>query len=363
MDFTTVKNIADLFALEGSVTSVREYGDGHINDTFLVETRGRDGVHAYVVQRINKNVFTDGEGLMQNMVAVTDYVRGELLASGGDVKREVLTIVPTRDGRTHLFDEEGYCWRTTLLIDDVFSYSVVVDGEQLLETGRAFGHFMRQLDRFDASSLKETIPHFHHTVRRYEAFLRAAEADCMHRAAGVAPEIAFVKEREAFVHTLVDQLEKGELPLRVTHNDTKINNVLMDKKTGRAICVIDLDTVMPGLVAYDFGDAIRSGANPAPEDERDLSRVTMDFPLYQAFTKGYLEEAGSILTPAERRSLPVGAKMMTLECGIRLLTDYLEGDRYFKIHREGQNLDRARTQFKMVADMEKIWDDMLAAVE
>lgn len=363
MDTSFVKAMADRFDLRGKVTSVRDFGDGHINDTFLVETRDADGVHDYILQRVNKNVFTDGQGLMQNMNAVTNYIRIALILSGGDPVREVLTLVPTREGKSYLFDEEGYVWRTTLRISDVFSYSVVVDGDQLFETGRAFGHFMRQLDRFDASELKETIPNFHNTPKRFEAFEKAVEEDKMCRRASVMPEIAFAMQYKEFAKTLVDQLEKGELPLRVTHNDTKINNVLMDKASGRAICVIDLDTVMPGLVAYDFGDSIRSGANPAAEDERDLSKVTMDFELYKSFANGYLEEAGSILTPAERRSLAIGAKMMTLECGVRFLTDYLEGDHYFKIHREGQNLDRARTQFKMVADMEKVWDEMLKVVE
>ena len=359
MDFGIVRREAERFATEGQFISAREYGDGHINDTFLVTYQTRTGQREYVLQRINKNIFTDSEGLMANMVAVTDYIRDIVKREGGDPRREVLTLVPTRDGKSHYVDGEGYCWRVTLLVPDVFSYSVVVDGDQLCETGRAFGHFVKMLDRFDAASLKETIPDFHNTKKRFETFRRAVEEDKWGRREDASPEIDFVLRHEKFVSTLVDQLERGELPLRVTHNDTKINNVLMDKATGKAICVVDLDTVMPGLVAYDFGDSIRSGTNPADEDERDLSRVRMDIGLYEAFAKGYLAEAGDILTENELLSLPVGAKMITLECGMRFLTDYLEGDHYFKTHRPGQNLDRARTQFKMVADMDKCWDKMV----
>ena len=359
MDFGTVRRIAGLFATKGHFISAREYGDGHINDTFLLTYQSPEGQNEYVLQRINKNIFTDSEGLMANMIAITGYIREIVVKEGGDPLREVLTIVPTRDGKSHVVDEEGYCWRTTLLVRDVFSYSVVVDGDQLCETGRAFGRFVKLLDGFDASSLKETIPDFHNTKKRFETFRRAMEEDKWGRREDALPEIEFVLRYENFVSTLVDELEAGELPLRVTHNDTKINNVLMDKATGKAICVVDLDTVMPGLVAYDFGDSIRSGTNPADEDERDLSLVRMDIGLYEAFARGFLAEAGSILTEKEVLSLPVGAKMITLECGMRFLTDYLEGDHYFKIHRPGQNLDRARTQFKMVADMEKCWDEMV----
>ena len=359
MDFGIVRREAENFDVEGRFISAREYGDGHINDTFLLTYQTAAGPAEYVLQRINKNIFTDSEGLMANMKAITEYIRDLVKREGGDPRREVLTIVPTRDGKTHHVDGEGYCWRTTLLIPDVFSYSVVVDGEQLCETGRAFGHFVKTLDRFDAATLKETIPDFHNTKKRFETFRRAVQEDKWGRKEDASAEIEFAMRYGSFVSTLVDQLESGELPLRVTHNDTKINNVLMDKTTGKAICVVDLDTVMPGLVAYDFGDSIRSGTNPADEDERDLSKVRMDIGLYEAFAKGYLSEAGDILTEKEVLSLPVGAKMITLECGIRFLTDYLEGDHYFKTHRPGQNLDRTRTQFKMVADMDKCWDEMV----
>lgn len=353
-----VKKIAEQFALEGRVLSAQEFGDGHINDTYQVVCRDGEEIHEYVLQRINRNVFADGIGLMENMKAVTAYTRKILEREGGDVERGTLSIVPAKNGEICLFDEDGYCWRATRQIKGVYSVSVVENKDMLQETGRAFGRFMRDLDGFDASVLCETIPNFHHTPKRFENFKRAVAEDRMGRAGGVKAEIEFAMGYEKFVHTLVDQLEEGKLPLRVTHNDTKINNLLLDEKTGGAVCVIDLDTVMPGLTAYDFGDSIRSGTNPADEDERDLSKVTMDIELYEAFAKGYLSEAGKIMKREELLSLPVGAKMMTLECGIRFLSDYLDGDVYFKVHRDGQNLDRARTQFKMVADMEKVWDRM-----
>ncbi|MBR5868581.1 MAG: aminoglycoside phosphotransferase family protein [Clostridia bacterium] len=353
-----VIKIAQRFALEGTVVSAREYGDGHINDTYLVVCQHGEHTHEYVIQRINRNVFADGRGLMNNMEAVTSYTRAILERDGGDVERGVLTIVPTRDGDICTFDEDGYCWRVTKLVKGVYSVSVVENQNMLRETGRAFGKFVHDLDGFDASVLTETIPNFHHTPKRFENFKRAVTEDRMGRAAGVQKEIEFALGYEEFVHTLVDQLESGVLPLRVTHNDTKINNLLLDEESGKAVCVIDLDTVMPGLTAYDFGDSIRSGTNPADEDERDLSKVTMDIDLYEAFAAGFLSETGAIMNKEELLSLPVGAKMMTFECGIRFLSDYLDGDVYFKVHREGQNLDRARTQFKMVADMEKVWDRM-----
>ena len=353
-----VIKIAELFDLEGTAVFAREFGDGHINDTFLVVCQDGEATHEYVLQRINKNVFADGKGLMANMQAVTDYTRKILERDGGDVERGTLTIVPTKTGESCVFDEEGYCWRVTHEIKGVYSASVVENAGMLKETGRAFGKFMRDLDGFDASVLTETIPNFHDTPKRFENFKRAVAEDRMGRAAGVQAEIEFAMGYEEFVHTLVDQLESGIIPLRVTHNDTKINNLLLDQETGKAICVIDLDTVMPGLAAYDFGDSIRSGTNPADEDERDLSKVTMDINLYEAFAAGFLSEAGAIMKKEELLSLPIGAKMMTFECGIRFLSDYLDGDVYFKVHREGHNLDRARTQFKMVADMEKVWDRM-----
>ena len=232
--------------------------------------------------------------------------------------------------------------------------------EQFYESAKAFGHFQRLLSGYDASTLHETIAKFHDTRNRFANFKKALDADACGRAKDVQAEIDFVLAREKDCAVLMDLLEAGKLPLRVTHNDTKLNNILMDKATGTGICVIDLDTVMPGLALNDYGDSIRFGANHSAEDEKDLSKVNFDIELYEIYTKGFMEAAGDALTPAEKEYLPWGAKLMTLECGIRFLTDYLEGDHYFRVHREGQNLDRCRTQFKLVSDMENCWEQMKA---
>ena len=247
-------------------------------------------------------------------------------------------------------------------VEGTVCLQAVEDPEQFYQSAVAFGNFQRLLAGYDASTLHETIAKFHDTRNRFANFKKALEADACGRARDVQPEIDFVLAREKDCAVLMDQLEAGKLPLRVTHNDTKLNNILMDKKTGTGICVIDLDTVMPGLALNDFGDSIRFGANHCAEDEKDLSKVNFDLDLFEIYTKGFLEAAGDALTAAEKENLPWGAKLMTLECGIRFLTDYLEGDHYFRVHREGQNLDRCRTQFKLVSDMEANWDKMSAIV-
>jgi len=263
MELHKIKALADAFDLKGELVSAEEFGDGHINDTLLLTCHEGDEKNYYVLQKINRAIFKDSEGLMDNMVLVTDYIRNTLIKNNGDPMREVLTIVPAKNGQNYTLDEDNYLWRVTLLVPGVYSRSVVENAGMLRETGRAFGKFLADLDGFDASLLKETIPDFHHTPKRFEAFKKALAADKLGRAKDCREEIDFVLSQESFVSALTDRLEKGELPLRVTHNDTKINNVLLDKATGKAICVCDLDTVMPGLVAYDFGDSIRSGTNPA----------------------------------------------------------------------------------------------------
>ncbi len=340
--------------LEGrTVASVRPFGDGHINDTFIVAAAPPE--QKVVLQRINQNVFRRPAEVMENAVRVTRHIRQKIEAQQDGVRRETLRYLTAPDGSCCWTDPAGNYWRAYHYIDHVVSYSIVTDANALYVSGRAFGEFMQQLADFPAETLHETILQFHDTPNRYRNFHRALQADPLGRAKEVEAEIAFALAREPFAHRLVDALAQGALPLRCTHNDTKLNNILLDEKTGQAVCVIDLDTVMPGLAAYDFGDSIRFGANPAAEDERDLSKVNFSVEYYEAYRKGYLETAGAALTPAELDSLLVGAKMMTLECGVRFLTDYLEGDTYFKTHRPGQNLDRTRTQFKLIADMEALW--------
>ena len=335
---------------------VERYGEGHINDTFAVWAA--DHSRRWILQRINTDTFTDPAGLMENVTGVTSYLRREILARGGDPDRETLNVVPTREGKPYYTDCEGGAWRAYLFVEGTVCLQKVENERDFYTAAETFGNFQNQLAGYPAATLHETIARFHDTPNRYANFEKALAADVMGRAREIGPEIAFIRAREADCHVLMDQLAAGVLPLRVTHNDTKLNNVLIDQATGKGICVIDLDTVMPGLSAYDFGDSIRFGANDCAEDEPDQSKVHFSLHLYEVFARGYLAAAGSAMTEAERRSLPWGAKLMTLECGIRFLTDYLEGDHYFKISRPAQNLDRARTQFTLVAGMEREFDAM-----
>lgn len=344
----------------GALIDVQRYGEGHINDTYCVETQSPVGRRTrYILQRINRSVFRDVDALMENIAGVTAYLEHRIQQDGGNPYRETLNLLLTRDGKPYFTDSQGGAWRVYLFVEDTFCLQLAETPEQFRESACIFGRFQRLLANYPAHTLHETIPHFHDTVRRYDALMTAAAADPLGRAAAVAEELAFARARRADCGRLIAAQYRGELPIRVTHNDTKLNNVLMDRATGKALCVIDLDTVMPGLAANDFGDSIRFGANHSAEDERDLSKVRFSLPLYEVYLDGYLEAVGNALTPAELDSLPWGAKLMTLECGMRFLTDYLDGDRYFKISRDSQNLDRCRTQFKLVADMEQSWDAML----
>ena len=341
----------DAFMLpEGKKTAV-PFGNGHINDTYLVTVEG--AADRYILQRINGNVFPKPVEVMQNIVRVTDYLRQRIQAEGGDPLRETLTLIPAKDGQFWATDAEGSVWRADLCVADTMSPEMTDTSEMLQECGRVFGLFSRRLLAFPADTLHETIAGFHDTPNRVRQLEDAVAQDRAGRLSQVGPELEFARERSGKTAILTDQLARGILPLRVTHNDTKINNVLFDTATGRAICVVDLDTVMPGLLAYDFGDAIRVGASTAEEDERDLSIIHMDLDQYEVFARGYLQELGSVLNREEVLSLATGAWMMTLEVGLRFLADHLNGDVYFKIHRPNQNLDRARAQFALAADMEK----------
>ncbi|MCL2741626.1 MAG: aminoglycoside phosphotransferase family protein [Oscillospiraceae bacterium] len=350
------REMAGRFRTRGDVLSVEAYGNGHIHKTYLLTTTtGR-----YILQKINDAVFGDVDGLMSNISKVTGYLRGKVAEDGGDPARETLSVVPTDGGALYAKDGSGGHWRMYDYIPDSHSKDAAEGAETLRKTGKAFGRFMRSLDGFPAHELNETIRHFHDTRRRYEALLAAVEDDRAGRAAASRPEIEFFTDRADEYGTLVRLLGEGRLPLRVTHNDTKLNNILFDDRTGESICVIDLDTVMPGLSLYDYGDAIRFAASTAAEDERDLSLVTLSLPYFGAYTEGFLSETGSVITDEERRLLPTGAKVITMECGMRFLTDHLNGDVYFSIKREGHNLDRARTQARLAADMERKWGDMHA---
>jgi len=351
-------------AFEGEFVEAVPYGCGHINDTYAAYFRKRDGqFHRYILQRINKNVFKEPEKLMENICNVTGFLRKKIIAAGGDPDRETLNIIPALDGKSFYKTAEGDYWRGYKFIENAKTYEIIEDEHIFYNAGKAFGTFQMLLHDYPAETLHETIVNFHNTEKRFRDFSEAVKNDRMNRAKEVQQEIRFIENRAAETSVIVNLLDEGEIPLRVTHNDTKLNNVLVDNETGKGICVIDLDTVMPGSALYDFGDAIRFGASSAAEDEKDLSKVWMDIKLFESFTRGFMESAAESLTPMEIELLPFGAKMMTLECGIRFLTDYLNGDTYFKIHREGHNLDRARTQLKLVASMEEQYEQMKAIVE
>ena len=348
-----IQEVIANFAFDGEMVECVTFGNGHINDTYRLTYDVDGSMRRFILQKMNKNVFKKPVELMENVMGVTGWLRQKIRENGGDPDRETLNIIFTREGKPYCIDSEGEYWRAYLFINGAVSYERVEKDDDFYQTAVAFGNFQRLLTDYPAHMLHETIVNFHNTVDRFENFKRALEADVCKRAASVQSEIDFVLSRESLAHALQDRLEQGELPLRVTHNDTKLNNIMVDEATGKAICVVDLDTVMPGLSVHDFGDAIRFGASTGAEDEQDLSKVQMDLHLFEVYTKGFVEGCGGALTKEELDMLPMGALTITFELGIRFLTDYLEGDHYFKVHREGHNLDRCRTQFKLVSDMEE----------
>lgn len=353
-----IRWIAEQFAMEGSLERIEPYGNGHINDTYLVTTKSGGDEKRYILQRINTAIFTNPKALMENIMGVTAHLKRKILAVGGDVWRETLNVIPTTNQNTFFETSEGDCYRMYTYIENSSSLEQIERPEDFYAAAEAFGNFQCLLSDYPTETLHETIPDFHNTAKRYQRFLQVLEEDALGRSAKLQQEIEFVKARRREMSVLQELLDAGELPLRVTHNDTKLNNILMDQDSGKAICIIDLDTVMPGSALYDFGDSIRFGANTGAEDEMDLSRVSLDLKLFECYTQGYIRGCQGKLTRREVELLPMGAKMMTLECGMRFLTDYLEGDVYFKIHRENHNLDRCRTQFALVADMEAKWEQM-----
>lgn len=346
------------FDIQGSIVSTEPYGNGHINDTFLVRTIDNGIITKYIMQKVNCNVFKKPEEVISNIEKVTAFLK---VNAGSE--RVVLSLIPTRDGGKYIKYSSGDLWRMYDFIDDSICLDIVENENDFYECAFAFGKFQRDLRDFPADTLYETIPNFHNTPVRFGEFLSAVAADKCGRAETVKKEIKFITERQDFYSVLIDAEKKGELPLRVTHNDTKSNNVMLDKKTRKALCVIDLDTVMPGYSVTDFGDAIRFGASTAPEDEKDLNKVHFSIDLFKAYTKGYMAGCDGKLKDTEVMLLPEGAKMMTIECGMRFLTDYLNGDTYFKISYPDHNLVRARTQLKLVSEMEEKWKEMKEIVK
>jgi len=334
-------------------SSIAPYGNGHINDTYCV------GTPRLILQRINTNIFKDPDGLMENIENVTAFLRKKIAAEGGNPDRETLTVIKTIDGKNCYKYDDNNVFRAYIFIENTKSIETDKTYEDLHEAGIGFGRFQRMLEDFPVEILHETIPNFHHTPKRVEALKQAIAENKAGRKDSVQAEIDFALEKAAFADRVIKGMEEGKIPMRVTHNDTKINNILFDDKTGKAVSVIDLDTVMPGSMLYDFGDALRMGGSTGAEDETDLSKVNFDAKAFECFAKGYISEMKDSLTDDELALLPFSVMLMTYECGIRFLTDYLNGDTYFKIHREHHNLDRARNQFKLVADLENMEAELL----
>ncbi len=356
--------VLEAFDFGAPVVGAVRYGCGHINDTFCVHAQPVDDYcRCFILQRMSSAAFKHPEQLMSNVIGVTEYLAKKIIAAGGDRKREAMEVIRPRNGADYYTDSEGGAWRVFPFVTDIYCYQSAETPELFEASAYAFGKFQRMLDGYPAETLYETIPHFHDTEDRLQKLKDAIAADKVGRVAEVADEIAFAMAHEADCSVALQAQRDGILPLRVTHNDTKLNNVLIDKKTGEGMCVIDLDTTMPGLAINDFGDSIRFGANHSAEDEKDLSKVNFDIELFEVYTRGFLAGAAGTLTDAELEYLPWGAKLMTLECGMRFLTDYLDGDNYFRTHYPEQNLDRCRTQFKLVRDMEAQFADMAAVIK
>jgi aminoglycoside phosphotransferase (APT) family kinase protein len=349
---------ASQFEFRGDVSAIVPHGNGHINDTYLVTCLAQGALVRYILQHINRHVFRDPAAVMQNVERVTAHIAAQA-AGQPDGARRALRLVPTRDGRDWQVDAQGETWRAYRFIENARTYETATSTEQAFQAARAFGGFQQQLSTLPPPRLHETIPDFHNTPKRFAALEQAIAVDVAGRAALAKPEIDFARSRQSITGILLD----AGMPERITHNDTKFNNVLLDDKTGEAVCVIDLDTVMPGLALYDFGDMVRTTTSPAAEDELDLSKVTMQFPMFEALVRGYLDSAGAFLTAVERRYLAFSGKLITFEIGIRFLTDHLAGDTYFKVHREGHNLDRCRTQFKLMESIEWQEKEMNRMVE
>ena len=359
-DSRSLEDAVYAFGFGNQCSYVKPFGEGHINETYAVYMPDHDGndVPLYVLQRININVFKNPDQVMDNIFGVTEYLRSIIRRDGGDLDRESLSYIKTKSGDSYFEDEKGQPWRCLHYVPNSVCYQQVEKPEQFYQSALSFGHFLKQLGDYPAESLYETIPQFHDTRKRFRDFEDAQRKDVKNRARLCRQEIDFVLSRKDDCGVLMNQLEEGKLPLRVTHNDTKLNNILFDQDTDKGLCIIDLDTIMPGLAANDFGDSIRFGASTAEEDEQDLDKVHFDISLYDIYVKGYLEMAKDVLTPEEIKSLPWGARLMTLECGMRFLADFLQGDVYFKTAYPEHNLVRARTQFRLVKEMEEQFDEM-----
>ena len=358
-----LREVMEAYEFPDTLLGAVRYGRGHINDTFCVVCQPQDGdAIRYILQGISATAFPHPKELMENFIGITSFLRQKILDEGGNPLRETLSLIQTKAGKDYYEDSAGRIWRLMPYIEGTDCLQSATP--TLFEaSARTFGRFQKQLQDYPAHTLHETIVDFHNTEDRFAKFLSALSADKLNRAASVQDEITFVLNRQADCSVLMQAFRDGKLPLRVTHNDTKLNNILIDRVTGQGICVIDLDTTMPGFSVNDFGDSIRFGANHNVEDEHDLSKVNFDIGLFEAYTRGFLEGADGCLTKEEIALLPWGARLMTLECGIRFLTDYLDGDNYFRIRYPEHNLYRCRTQFKLLQDMDAQFDEMCKIIE
>lgn len=358
-----LQEVSKQFQIYGDILYAEPTKIGHINETYMATYNQGGTLVRYIHQKINQTVFREPIAVMNNLVRVTTHLRRRLEAEGArDVTRKALTLVPARDGQPHYCNGAGDYWRTFVFVERAQTFESVQSPRQAYEAGRAFGRFQHLLVDLPGKRLAETIPHFHHTRRRYEALLKAVATDQYHRASAAAREIDFALKHEGMVDVLRKALDRGEIPERVAHNDTKFNNVMLDWETGEALCVLDLDTVMPGSVLYDFGDMVRTTTSPTLEDEKDLTKVVMQLPMFEALTQGYLETAAPFLTEPERSYLVFAGKLITFTIGLRFLTDFLSGDKYFRIHRPEHNLDRCRTQFRLVESIDQQESAMQRAV-
>ena len=341
-----ILNVLEQFGIDAAAIP---HGNGHINNTFLVDCKPR-----VILQRINTNVFKNPAEVMGNIMAVTAYLRQKIAANGGDPERETMTFLTTKEGLPYYKTAEGDYWRACYFVEDTVCLEVAKSPEDFAEVAHAFGRFQKMLAEFPADRLAETIARFHDTPNRFAQLEEAIAADRAGRVSSVEAEIALCRKFQKYASLIVDGIADGSVPLRVTHNDTKLNNVLLDATTRKGICVIDLDTVMPGSLLYDFGDAMRTGASTGAEDETNLELVQFDLAKFEAFTAAFLEELGDSMTERERKLLPYSALIITLEQATRFLADHINGDLYYHIHRENHNLDRARTQLKLVCEIEKL---------
>jgi len=349
-----LQEISKKFQIYGEILYAETLKIGHINETYTA-TYDQGGTRVrYIHQKINQMVFKNPEAVMKNVIRVTTHLRKKQEAQNiRDVTRRSLTVIPARDGKCFFQNGDSEVWRTFVFVEGVETYESVQSPQQAYQAGKAFGQFQQLLVDLPGQRLFETIPDFHNTRKRFSALLEAIQRDRFNRAREAGPEIRFALEHEPLVDVILKAMARGTIPERITHNDTKFNNVMLDVLTGEAMCVVDLDTVMPGCALYDFGDMVRTTTSPTLEDEPDLSKVKMQMPMFKKLAQGYLSAASQFLTKAEKSLIAFSGKLITFEIGIRFLTDYLSGDTYFRIHRSGHNLDRCRTQFRLVESIER----------